>query len=158
MSSPAPGCGTTLVGLATVGATFGAVVLYCWVLAALQVDAGGAEVLGGALVLFSTALNVGRWGYRLTGDEALEKEYAGAAGFVTLFNVLFGAYAVSVLLVELRAGRDPAGGFVLTAWSGGPAVVSLFRFGRKLADRVFPAEPGPFDGPVTVEEGDGTAP
>ena len=142
--APTVGCLQNAIGLLAVGAAGAAVLGYVALLTALGAKGGFGNFVGGVLVTVSAALNTAYWGYRLTGSEALAAEYGGAIRYVLRpFNVLFGLYAAALLLAELRAGRNPAGGFALTLWAVGPAVISLSRLGRRLADRVLPAETRP---------------
>ncbi|MFH5804693.1 hypothetical protein [Alienimonas sp. DA493] len=135
------GCLENAIGLLAVVAAGAAVGGYVWVLRALGAQFGPANFVGGALVTVSAAVNVAYWGYRWAGSTALAADYErGLKYLLAPFNVAFGLYAAVVLAVALQAGRNPAGGFVLTLWSIGPAFFGLTRLARRLADRILPPE------------------
>ncbi len=140
-AADAVGCVQNLIGLLAVLSAGAAVIGYVSALRALGVPFGPGNFVGGALVTVSAAVNVAYWGYKLTGSDTLAAEYErGLKYLLAPFNLAFGLYAATVLVVELRAGRNPGGGFVLTIWSVGPACVGLSKLGRRLADRLLPPE------------------
>ena len=104
---------------------------YHVVLQEAETPVQAAEFCGDLPLFVSVAVTFSRGVYSLLEDESLEAQYVWASRYLLPpFNLGFGVYAAALLLNELRAGRNAAGGLVLLGWSVLPAAWTLFRFGR----------------------------